>query len=46
MHDGKDMASEIAQCYLPVHYLLDWSVLRGMNERSVHVFVQESLHLC
>lgn len=37
MRDGKDMASEIAQCHFPVYYPLDGSVRRGMNERSVCV---------
>ncbi len=38
--DEKDMVSEIAQCHFPVHYLLDGSVRRGMNHRSVCLCVR------
>lgn len=43
MREAKVVASEIARCHFVVHYPLDGSVRRGMNERSVFLCRKHAL---
>lgn len=43
MREAKVVASEIAQCHFVVHYPLDGSVRRGMNEKSVFLCRKHAL---